>query len=558
MRTLIPALLAKGVLPEDAAAQIPSELQGKSDADEWLVKNGFLTPFQYARAVADQAKLRCVDLTRQSVDLMALRRVPASLCRRFNVLPIGFEGPDKALILGMADPSNVRAIDDTALAAKTEVHPVVVAEADLISALNRYYRSDEELTELSDEISEQASPEQSAFALRELELEDSSPVVRFVTLLINQAIHDRASDIHIEPTQNDVLVRYRIDGVLHEEQHAPKSIQNGLISRIKVMSDMDIAEHRIPQDGRMTVHFGARSVDLRVATLPASWGETVVLRILDNDRASLGVAELALSDHNFEMFKQAYSGSYGMVLVTGPTGSGKSTTLYATLNEVARPEVNVITVEDPVEYRMPGINQVQVNAKAGLTFASALRSILRSDPDVLLVGEIRDHETAQIAIEAALTGHLVFATLHTNDAPSAITRLIEMGIEPFLVGSAIRGVMAQRLARRLCPSCRTPIEVSAEEVRRAGMPVPADASTLTLYQANGCARCSHTGYLGRLPLQEVMSITPEIGRLAISGASADQIRDQAVTEGLTLMRLDGWEKAQAGETTLEEVLRVIG
>jgi type IV pilus assembly protein PilB len=352
-------------------------------------------------------------------------------------------------------------------------------------------------------------------------------------------------------------VRYRIDGVLHEMPSAPKSIQNGVISRLKIMADIDIAERRKPQDGRMSVSHGGRKIDLRVATLPTVWGEKVVMRILDNSTTSMDLRDLSLLDRNYDAFKTAYSKPYGMILVTGPTGSGKSTTLYTTLYSVARPEINVITVEDPVEYRMVGINQVQVNPKAGLTFASALRSILRCDPDVVLLGEIRDHETAQIAIEAALTGHLVLSTLHTNNAPSAITRLTEMGIEPFLVGSALDCVVAQRLARRLCERCKMPDRRDREELAHLRFPLQPEHPLPLIFQPNGCANCSNTGYRGRLAVHEVMTVTEEIERLCVARASSALITHTAQEQGMISLRDDGWAKVGLGLTSVDEILRVV-
>ncbi len=381
--------------------------------------------------------------------------------------------------------------------------------------------------------------------------------MRYVNLLVTQAITDRASDIHIEPAEHDLRVRYRIDGVLHETQRSPKQIQQGVISRVKIMSDIDIAERRKPQDGRMSVVHNGRKIDLRVATLPTVWGEKIVMRILDNSTASLDLRDLSFLDENYETYKESYTKPYGMILVTGPTGSGKSTTLYATLNAVSKPEINVITVEDPVEYRLPGINQVQVNPKAGLTFAGALRSILRSDPDVVLLGEIRDHETAQIAIEAALTGHLVLSTLHTNDAPSAITRLTEMGIEPFLVGSALDAVVAQRLARRLCGKCKVPYQPSPEEMAAARFPWVPGEPLPELFRPGGCVTCSKTGYRGRLALHEVMRVTEEIERHAVAHSSSADIAATAVAQGMISLRNDGWQKVALGQTSIEEIMRVV-
>ncbi|MGL5862440.1 MAG: GspE/PulE family protein, partial [Phycicoccus sp.] len=335
------------------------------------------------------------------------------------------------------------------------------------------------------------------------------------------------------------------------------NIQNGVISRLKIMSDIDIAERRRPQDGRMSVRHGGRQIDLRVATLPTVWGEKVVMRILDNSATKVSMDQLGLSPRNAKAYQESYTKPYGMILVTGPTGSGKSTTLYATLNAVSRPEINVITVEDPVEYRLPGINQVQVNNKAGLTFASALRSILRSDPDVVLLGEIRDHETAQIAIEASLTGHLVLSTLHTNDAPSAVTRLTEMGIEPFLVGSALDCVVAQRLARRLCDRCKQPYVHDPEDLVHLRFTTDPTVPSPELWQPVGCSSCSNTGYRGRLALHEIMTVTEDIERLAVAHASSAEINKVAIAQGMTTLRMDGWQKAMAGITSIEEILRVV-
>ena len=389
------------------------------------------------------------------------------------------------------------------------------------------------------------------------EVVEDAPIVKFVNLLITQAIQDRASDIHIEPAERDLRVRFRIDGVLHEVMRSPKSITSGVTSRLKIMADINIAERRIPQDGRLSVNANGKKIDLRVATLPTVWGEKIVMRILDNSNAMLKLSDLGFADENYEVYSRSFTKPYGMILVTGPTGSGKSTTLYATLNIVSKPEVNVITVEDPVEYRLPGINQVQTNVKAGLTFAAALRSILRSDPDIVLLGEIRDHETAQIAIEAALTGHLVLSTLHTNDAPSAITRLTEMGIEPFLVGSALDCVLAQRLARKLCPKCKEAYVPSREMMTENRFTWSDDEALPTLYRPIGCSACSKTGYKGRLALHEVMAVSEDIERMAVEHASALAISKVALEQGMITLREDGLRKVKAGITSIEEILRVV-
>jgi type IV pilus assembly protein PilB len=547
-------LILHGHLPIEQLDIVTSETAEDEAAVRDLLARGVINDIQLTKARAAQANLPFVELVDYPVDRTAISMVSAAICRRHEVLPIGVI--NGRITLAMADPGNVLAIDDVRAAARMQVTPVVAERADLLAAIDRNLRADDELSDLTTTLEEENAPADPNLSISDAS-DDDAPIVRFVNLLVSQAIQDHASDIHIEPAEHDVRVRYRIDGVLHAMQSAPKSIQNGVISRLKIMSDIDIAERRKPQDGRMSVSHGGRQIDLRVATLPTVWGEKVVMRILDNTNTGMDIRDLALLERNFEAYKTSYTKPYGMILVTGPTGSGKSTTLYTTLNAVARPEINVITVEDPVEYRMRGVNQVQVNPKAGLTFASALRSILRSDPDVVLLGEIRDHETAQIAIEASLTGHLVLSTLHTNDAPSAVTRLTEMGIEPFLVGSALDCVVAQRLARRLCDRCKAPAEHTAEDLQRLRFGFdPAEGLPL-IFQAVGCASCSKTGYRGRLAVHEVMTVTEEIERLAVARASSADIGRAAREQGMLTLREDGWAKVRLGMTSVEEILRVV-
>jgi type IV pilus assembly protein PilB len=555
LASLTEILILRGIVPIEKLDMISGERDKDDQAILQLLDEGVVSQSQLASARAAQAGLPYVELLEYPVDRVAVSLVPAAMCRRHEVLPIGIAGD--YLMVAMVDPGDVFALDDVRAASRMQARAVVAERSDLRAAIDRYLRADNEISDLTTAMEEESGSKEVALADTSEAHEDDAPIVRFVNLLISQGIQDKASDIHIEPGEHDLGVRYRIDGVLHEMQAAPKAIQNGVISRLKIMSDIDIAERRKPQDGRMSVSHGGRKIDLRVATLPTVYGEKVVMRILDNNSSSMDLSNLNLLERNFKTFETSYKKPYGMILVTGPTGSGKSTTLYTTLHAVARPEINVITVEDPVEYRMKGINQVQVNPKAGLTFASALRSILRSDPDVVLLGEIRDHETAQIAIEASLTGHLVLSTLHTNDAPSAITRLTEMDIEPFLVGSALDCVVAQRLARRLCDRCKTPYshDPRALEALRIGydssQPVP------TLFQPVGCSQCSNTGYHGRIALHEVMAVSEEIERLAVARASSAEIGRLARQQGMLTLREDGWAKAQLGYTSVEEILRVV-
>jgi type IV pilus assembly protein PilB len=545
-------LLDSGLVTQQQLAEAFEEHQRAGRAlGRVLVEKGVLTESQLVAALAQQIGLKFVDLSDYPVDGAAIASVPPAVCRRYNALPIGYE--DGRLLVAMSDPANVFAIDDIRSITGAEVKPVVATKSDVTGAINRYHRVDGDLDDLTMSMETEEDDDLSNIK----EVVEDAPIVKFVNLLITQAIQDRASDIHIEPTERDLRVRFRIDGVLHEIMRSPKNIQSGVISRLKIMAEINIAERRIPQDGRLSVTTNGKKIDLRVATLPTVWGEKVVMRVLDNSTAMLKLSDLGFSDDNYERYAQSFTKPYGMMLVTGPTGSGKSTTLYATLNIVSRPEINVITVEDPVEYRIPGINQVQTNAKAGLTFASALRSILRSDPDVVLIGEIRDHETSQIAIEAALTGHLVLSTLHTNDAPSAITRLTEMGVEPFLVGSALDCVLAQRLARRLCQKCREAYTPEPDTLVSARFPWHDGMDLPTLYRAVGCSACAKTGYRGRLALHEVMPVTEEIERLTVERASAVEIGKVARDQGMATLRDDGMAKVMAGVTTLEEILRVV-
>ncbi|ASR56709.1 GspE/PulE family protein [Cellulomonas sp. PSBB021] len=558
MKQLGEILLEEGLVTEaQLLSALDEQMTAGSSLGRTLVELGVLTEGQLVQALAAQAGMPFVDLDEYPVDRAAVAIVPAALCRRYTVLPIRID--QGALVVATADPGNVMAIDDVRTVSRMQVMPVIATYDNVLRAIDRFVRADGEMEDLSNAFEESQAEEQAAADLSKLGdfVEDDAPIVRYVNLLVTQAITDRASDIHIEPTEHDLRVRYRIDGVLHEMQRSPKNITGGVTSRVKIMSDIDIAEKRKPQDGRMSVVHNGRKIDLRVATLPTVWGEKIVMRILDNSTASLDLRDLSFLDHNYETYKESYTKPYGMILVTGPTGSGKSTTLYATLNAVSKPEINVITVEDPVEYRLAGINQVQMNPKAGLTFAAALRSILRSDPDVVLLGEIRDHETAQIAIEAALTGHLVLSTLHTNDAPSAVTRLTEMGIEPFLVGSALDCVVAQRLARRLCPKCKVPYQPSPEEMEAARFPWMPGEPVPELFRPGGCTACSKTGYKGRLALHEVMRVTEDIERLAVAHASAAEIASTAVKQGMTSLRNDGWHKVALGQTSIEEILRVV-
>ncbi|HZR14149.1 MAG TPA: ATPase, T2SS/T4P/T4SS family [Acidimicrobiia bacterium] len=518
-----------------------------------LIESGAVTEIDVIRTLASQVGLDFVDLSEHPIDASVASMIPESLARRYRAMPIGWD--DDRLVVVMADPANVFAVDDIRAISGAEVKTVVGTESQISDAIDRFHRLDTEVDSLAQTAAEELAEGDDIAKVREV-VEDA-PIVKFVNLLITQAVADRASDIHVEPTERDLRIRFRIDGVLHEVMQSPKSIQNGVISRLKVMADINIAERRVPQDGRMSLNVSGNPIDVRIATLPTVYGEKVVMRILDKGRGLLSLEDLGFLPEVLARYEGAYRKPYGTILVTGPTGSGKSTTLYATLNVLNEPHRNVITVEDPVEYRLAGINQMQINPKAGLTFAGALRSILRSDPDVVLVGEIRDRETATIAVEASLTGHLVLSTLHTNDAASTPMRLVEMGVEPFLVVSALDCVLAQRLARRLCDHCKEAYQPTEAELVEAGWPMDSLDEWPTLYQATGCTACGRTGYRGRFAIHEVMVMSEEIERLVIERRSTEDLKKVSVMQGMLTLREDGLRKVAAGHTSLEEIFRVV-
>ncbi len=518
-----------------------------------LIDRGLVREADLVRMLSRQVGLRFADLSEYPVDPAAAAAIPEAVARRYLAIGVGFE--DGKLVVAMSDPANVFALDDIRTITGREVQPVVATASDVEAAIRRYSRMDQAVEEFATEAAMAAEEDVDAAAAGAAV--EEGPIVKLVNLLIAQAVNDRASDIHVEPWERDVRIRYRIDGVLHEVMRSPKNIQLGLTSRLKIMSDINIAERRIPQDGRVSLQVGGRSVDLRVATLPTVHGEKVVIRILDKSHALLRLDQLGFLEGPYRRYERAFRKPYGAILVTGPTGSGKSTTLYATLNIINTDDRNIITVEDPVEYRLAGVNQIQVNPKAGLSFASALRSILRADPDVVLIGEIRDRETAMIAVESALTGHLVLSTLHTNDAAAAITRLIEMGVEPYLVASAMDCIVAQRLARLLCDRCKQPYTPDRADLEEAGFGEEDRDRIEVLYRAVGCPVCGKTGFRGRLGLYEVMPVTEEVERLTVARSSSEDIRRLAVEQDMVTLREDGLAKVAMGLTTIEEVLRVV-
>ncbi len=541
----------KVITEEQLATALERQKESGASLGRVLLELGMVRENQLAEVIARELGLEYVDLLEYKINIQATTSIEESTAQRYACIPIDFE--DGKLVVAMADPTNIYALDDIRLSTGYEVKPVVSARDDIMNAIQRYYHLDTDVVEQALEGKMDEEVEGISGVV------DDTPLVRFTTTMIAEAINRGASDIHVDPRENEVLIRYRIDGVCQEIKRVPKNIHQGIVSRIKIISDLNIAEHRVPQDGHFGMMQNGKAIDFRVAVLPTVYGEKVVMRILDKSSILLRLEDLGFLPGPLEKFRKAFTQPHGALLVTGPTGSGKSTSLYATLNVLNTAEKNITTVEDPVEYRLPGINQVQVNPKAGLTFANALRNILRTSPDILMVGEIRDRETAKTAIEAALTGHLVLSTLHTNDAPSALPRLIEMGVESFLVSSAVNCVMAQRLVRKLCPNCKVPYEPDPEVLATLNFPLDGEDGDLILYKANenGCAKCGGTGYKGRVGLYEVMPMSEEIQRLTVKEASATVIMNQAKKEGLLTMRDDGFIKVKMGITSIEEVMRVV-
>jgi type IV pilus assembly protein PilB len=516
-----------------------------------LIEQGAITADQLSRAVAERYGLDHVDLSVYQVDMAAANLISVNTARRYRALPVGFV--DKGtLLVAMADPTNVLAVDDIQIATALDCRVAVAAEEDIEALIGRLNTLQSAVSEAVYEGEAESDEELAEVSDMEVSAEDA-PVVKLVYSILGQAVGEGASDVHFEPGEDEMRVRFRVDGVLREAAHVPKRMVNAVVSRVKIMSDLNIAEKRVPQDGRVSVTVEERRVDLRVTTLPTQRGEGATIRILDKENAQRTLDELGMDGEGRDRFEGSFHQAYGAILVTGPTGSGKSTTLYAALQEINEVEKNIITIEDPVEYRLDGINQINVNRKAGLDFATGLRSILRADPDVVMVGEIRDGETARIAIEAALTGHMMLSTLHTNDAPGAITRLTKMGIEAFLIASAVDCVVAQRLARKLCSHCKRRTIVPPQALAEADIRVGGEVEG---YEPVGCSRCSQSGYRGRVGIFSVMALSERIKEMAVAHASEAEIAATAREEGMLTLREDGLRKVRAGLTSLEEVVRV--
>ncbi|MBE0594025.1 MAG: type IV-A pilus assembly ATPase PilB [Gemmatimonadales bacterium] len=520
-----------------------------------LVKLGLVQEIEITKMLARQYRVPAVDLSRFEVDPKIIKLVPPDVAVKHDVLPLKREG--RTLTVAMAEPTNVTVIEDLKFITRYDIFPVIAGEYTLRTAIERYYEQtdaqletllkdmeDEEL-EVIEETEDDDTPTQVA---------DDAPVVKLINGILTDAVRRGASDVHIEPFEKEIRVRYRVDGALLEVMKPPLKLKAALTSRVKIMSSLNIAERRVPQDGRIKLKMGTRVIDFRVSTLPVIFGEKIVLRILDKGNLTLDLTKFGFEPKAEKDLMRAILNPYGMVLVTGPTGSGKTTTLYSALSRINTIEVNIMTAEDPVEYNIHGINQVQVRSEIGMTFAAALRAFLRQDPNIIMVGEIRDLETGGIAIKASLTGHLVLSTLHTNDAPSTVTRMIDMGIEPFNVASAVNLIVAQRLVRRICESCKAEHHYTSEELAVLGF-TEDDAAGITFYKGQGCDVCVGTGYKGRQGLYEVLSLSSELRRMILRGASTEELRDQAVREGMFTLRVDGMQKIKRGVTTLEEVVK---
>jgi type IV pilus assembly protein PilB len=544
-------LVELGFVAQERVQQAIDEARNAGAPPEaLLLTQGVISGDQLSRAIAERYGLDHIDLSTYQVDMAAANLIPVNTARRFRALPVGFVD-EETLLVAMADPTNVLAVDDIQIATALDCRVAVAAEDDIEALIARLNTLQSAVTEAIEDDAE-GEGELAEIADFEVSAEDA-PVIKLVYSILGQAVGEGASDIHFEPSEGQMRVRFRIDGVLREAAHVPSRMVSAVISRVKIMSDLNIAEKRIPQDGRVSVTVEDRRIDLRITTLPTQRGEGATIRVLDKENAQRTLDDLGMDGTARERFGHAFQQAYGAVLVTGPTGSGKSTTLYAALQELNHVEKKIITIEDPVEYRLDGISQLNVNRKAGLDFATGLRSILRADPDIVMVGEIRDGETARIAIEAALTGHMMLTTLHTNDAPGAITRLSKMGIESFLTASSVDCVVAQRLARKLCGNCKRRAVIPEQALADAGFRVSAE---LEAYEPVGCARCNQSGYRGRVGIYSVMKMSERIKEMTVDQTSEADIGAAAREEGMLTLREDGLGKVRAGQTSLEEVLRV--
>ncbi len=548
------AIIAAGLVSEDQMRAAVEEARASQiSLNRVLVSRKLVDERTMAEIMAKRLGLELVDLSRINLDPTAVSAIPNQLAKKHEILPIAWK--ESKLVVAMADSSDLVALDDVRTITQRELIVVIATRSDLVQTIERSVRFDDALDATSQAAADQVAD--SDASTMTVDVIEDAPIVKLVNMTLAQAVQQRASDIHIEPGEDDVRIRLRIDGVLHEVNRFPKVLLSGIVSRLKIMANLNIAERRIPQDGRMSGTLAGQTVDMRLATMPTVVGEKIVIRILDKSTALLELGQLGFMKETLAQYEVCFRKPYGTILVTGPTGSGKSTTLYSTLNQINHESRNLITVEDPVEYRLPGVTQVQVNTKAGLTFASALRSILRSDPDIILVGEIRDQETAIIAIEAALTGHLVLSSVHTNDSVSTPSRLAEMGIAPYLIASSLDCIVAQRLTRKLCDNCKVAYTPTLSELRSAHWPEDKFPPPEKAFKAGGCPRCAGTGFLGRFGLHEVLIISEEIEHAIAEGARTDTIRQLAKASNMQTMKDVGLYHVSQGRTSLEEILRVV-
>ncbi len=523
-----------------------------------------LTKFKYIKeadllkALSKQFDIEYIqNLSGIKIDRELIQKFPKTLSRRFAILPI--LRVDGFVKLAVSDPTNIESINDAELLLDAPVIPVIVSQHDIINAVNMYYDRVQESTEQMVDELEDANLDNIALELNEpedlIDSTDEAPIIRLINSLLYEAIKKRASDIHIEPYETEIVIRYRIDGILYEVIKPPKRFQSSILSRVKIMAGMNIAEKRLPQDGRIRIKMSGKDIDIRASIIPTSFGERAVLRLLDRSSVLIGLNSIGLSEEKLHLLKQLIKRTSGIILVTGPTGSGKTTTLYSVLSTLNSSELNILTIEDPVEYQIKGIGQIQVNPKIDLTFANGLRSILRQDPDVVLVGEIRDKETAEIAVQASLTGHLVFSTLHTNDAAGGITRLVDIGVEPFLVSSSVVAIIAQRLVRTICPDCKTAYKPDNDELLEIGIKA-AQLQDGIIYKGEGCNNCVNTGYRGRTGIYEIMLVDEELRSMITKGIDSSTIKREAIKKGMTTLKQDGARKVIEGTTSIQEVLRV--
>jgi type IV pilus assembly protein PilB len=580
MRRDIGDLLVQGKVLTQEELNQAREMQAKTGAElkSILVENHKVKPFQVLQAEAFLHNMKAIDLTQNQPEPSAINLVPAHLAQRHKVVPVMKSkdtGGREALVLALSDPTNIMAVDDVGRACALKVQPVLASVEQVADAIAKHYAEPEasngngatpspgaamepaggSMSDLFNEYQGSSLPEDAVAADDDAAVQ--GPIIRIAHAIIQQAVTAGASDIHVEPSGRNSRVRYRIDGVLHEVMQVPRHIHPPLTSRYKIMAEMNIAERRVPQDGRIGINYQNKDFDLRVSCLPTLNGEKIVMRILDKTSVMIGLNKLGFFPDTMAALETLFTQPNGMLLATGPTGAGKSTTLYSVLNRINSVDRNIMTVEDPVEYQLPGISQVAVARKAGLTFATALRSFMRQDPDIIMVGEIRDLETAEMAIQASLTGHLVLSSLHTNDAPSSVTRLVDMGVEPFLVSATLIGALAQRLGRRVCEKCKEQYEIPAEEILKLGYKPQAENEKIALWRGRGCEACRHTGYKGRIGIYELMVVNEETAELMVRRAPVSEIRNAARANGMKTLQEDGLRKVLAGITTPEEIGRVV-